>query len=448
MLEIIILAAGMGKRMRSALPKVLHQVGGQPMLAHVLDTARLLEPGRIHVVYGHGGEQVRASFLDPKLNWVEQPELLGTGDAVKRVMPHLEDSSQVLVLYGDVPLLRPATLRNLLAAAEFSVLTAELGDPSGYGRVVTDSEARVLAIVEQKDATPEARRIRRINSGILSVPAASLKRWLLELRPNNAQGEYYLTDIFALAARENVPAIAIDCVDLSEISGANDARQLAALSRAWYARQAEDLLDRGVRLAAPETLFNRARIEAAQDVEIDVNVVLEGVIRLGEGVRIGAFSVIKDCDLAAGTEVLSHCHLDGVRTTGACRIGPYARLRPGTELAEGSHVGNFVETKKAKLGRNSKANHLSYLGDATVGENVNIGAGTITCNYDGVNKFATHIEDGVFVGSNSSLVAPLTIGAGATIGAGSVVAKNAPSGELTIARARQVSIKQWRPKAK
>ena len=448
MLEIIILAAGMGKRMRSALPKVLQQVGGQPMLAHVLDTARALDPGRVHVVYGHGGEQVRARFNEPMLNWVEQPELLGTGDAVKRVIPHVHDSSRVLVLYGDVPLLRATTLSNLLAAGEFAVLTAELSDPSGYGRVVTDSEARVLAIVEQKDATPEALRIRRINSGIVSAPAAQLKRWLLALRPNNAQGEYYLTDIFALAARENASALAVDCADLSEISGANDARQLAELSQAWYARQAADLLDRGVRLAAPQTLFNRAQIDVAQDVEIDVNVVLEGVIRLGEGVKIGPFSVIKDCDLAAGTEVLSHCHLEGVRTTGACRIGPYARLRPGTELSEGSHVGNFVETKKTTLGRNSKANHLSYIGDATIGANVNIGAGTITCNYDGVNKFETVIEDGVFVGSNSSLVAPITVGANATIGAGSVIAKNAPPAELSVARARQVVVKGWRRPSK
>jgi bifunctional UDP-N-acetylglucosamine pyrophosphorylase / glucosamine-1-phosphate N-acetyltransferase len=444
MLDIVILAAGKGTRMRSNLPKVLQRVAGRPMLERVLDAAEALKPDAIHAVIGFGAEQVRARFAERHVHWVEQPTLDGTGGAVRCALPGLSDveGARTLILYGDVPLLRTETLRALLEQ-KFAVLTATLGDPTGYGRIVSDRAGFVRAVVEQRDADAEQRAIQRINSGIVLAPTAALKRWVRHLNRNNAQGEYYLTDIFAIAADEGQPARFVDIDDVREIEGANDPVQLLALSDALYAREARGLLDQGVRLAASNAVFVRGAVDAGRDVEVDVQVIFSGRVTLGDGVRIGAFSTVKDCELAAGTEVLAHCDLDGVRTTGPCRIGPYARLRPGTELAEGSHVGNFVETKKTILGANSKANHLSYLGDARIGANVNIGAGTITCNYDGVNKAETTIGDGVFVGSNSSLVAPLVVGADATIGAGSVISKDAPAGELTIARARQVTVKGW-----
>jgi bifunctional UDP-N-acetylglucosamine pyrophosphorylase / glucosamine-1-phosphate N-acetyltransferase len=445
-LHVIILAAGEGKRMKSALPKVLQPIAGRPMLAQVIDAARALQPAGIHVVYGHGGEQVRAAFADqPDLLWAEQAQQLGTGHAVAQAMPSVPDAATVLVLYGDVPLTRPETLRQLLAApGRLAVLVAEPEDPSGYGRVVRDAEGRVAAIVEHKDASNDQRQIRTVNTGIIAAESTALKRWLSALSNDNAQGEYYLTDVFASAAREFTAAEMVLVADPVEAEGANDPWQLAQLERAYQLRAARALCAQGARLLDPARVDQRGTVTVGRDVEIDVNVVLEGEVELGDGVRVGPFTRLKDVKLGAGTEVRAHCDLDGVVTDGAAQIGPYARLRPGTVLADGVHIGNFVETKKVSMGVGSKANHLTYLGDAVIGSKVNIGAGTITCNYDGVNKFTTVIEDGVFVGSNSSLVAPVTLGSNATIGAGSVITKHAPADELTVARARQGTIEGWR----
>lgn len=446
LLHVIILAAGEGKRMKSALPKVLQPIAGRPMLAQVIDAARALQPAGIHVVYGHGGEQVRAAFAgQPDLLWAEQAQQLGTGHAVAQAMPGVPDAATVLVLYGDVPLTRPETLRQLLAApGRLAVLVAEPEDPSGYGRVVRDAEGRVAAIVEHKDASNDQRQIRTVNTGIIAAESTALKRWLSALSNDNAQGEYYLTDVFASAAREFTAAEMVLVADPIEAEGANDPWQLAQLERAYQLRAARALCAQGARLLDPARVDQRGTVTVGRDVEIDVNVVLEGQVELGDGVRVGPFTRLKDVKLGAGTEVRAHCDLDGVVTEGAAQIGPYARLRPGTVLADGVHIGNFVETKKVSMGIGSKANHLTYLGDAVIGSKVNIGAGTITCNYDGVNKSTTVIEDGVFVGSNSSLVAPVTLGSNATIGAGSVITKHAPADELTVARARQETIEGWR----
>ncbi len=444
-LHVVVLAAGEGKRMKSPLPKVLQPVAGRPMLGHVLDTARALGAARIHVVHGHGGEAVRAAFqADADLVWVEQSERLGTGHAVQQAAPGLPDEARVLVLYGDVPLVRAESLRPLVAAeGALAVLVAELPDPTGYGRVLVDGQGRVQAIVEQKDATPEQRAVRTINTGLVAAEGAALKRWLANLRNENAQREYYLTDIFAMAAAEGRPATAVPVADAGEVEGANDPWQLAQLERAYQRRCARHLAEQGVQFADPARFDQRGSVEVGPGVRIDVDVVLEGRVVLGEGVRIGPFCRLKDVVLGAGTVVAAHSDLEGVVAEADCRIGPFARLRPGTQLAEGVHIGNFVETKQATMGKGSKANHLSYLGDARVGAGVNIGAGTITCNYDGVNKWVTTIGDGAFIGSNSSLVAPVSIGAMATIGAGSVVTKDAPEGQLTVARGRQVSIPGW-----
>ncbi len=450
-LHVIILAAGEGKRMKSALPKVLQPIAGRPMLAHVIDAARALAPAGIHVVYGHGGDEVQAAFADqPDLQWAHQAQQLGTGHAVAQAMPQVPDAANVLVLYGDVPLTRPETLQRLLAApGRVAVLVAEPGDPTGYGRVVRDAEGRVAAIVEHKDASDEQRRIRTINTGIIAAESTALRRWLSALSNHNAQGEYYLTDIFASAASEFSPAEMVLVADPIEAEGANDPWQLSQLERAYQLRAARALCTQGARVLDPSRFDQRGTVTVGRDVEIDVDVILEGKVELGDGVRIGPFTRLKDVKLGAGTLVRAHCDLDGVVCGDDAQIGPYARLRPGTVLADGVHVGNFVETKKISLGKGSKANHLTYLGDAVIGAGVNIGAGTITCNYDGINKFTTTIEDGVFVGSNSSLVAPVTLGRNATIGAGSVITKNAPADQLTIARGRQASIEGWqRPKKK
>ncbi|GGD46803.1 bifunctional UDP-N-acetylglucosamine diphosphorylase/glucosamine-1-phosphate N-acetyltransferase GlmU [Pseudoxanthomonas indica] len=450
-LHVIILAAGEGKRMKSALPKVLQPIAGQPMLAHVIAAARALQPQGIHVVYGHGGEQVRAAFADQAgLEWAEQSQQLGTGHAVAQAMPQVPDAATVLVLYGDVPLTRPETLQRLLEApGRLAVLVAEPEDPSGYGRIVRNAEGRVAAIVEHKDADDETRRIRTINTGIIAAESTALRRWLSTLSNSNSQGEYYLTDVFASAAGEFSPAEMVLVADPMEAEGANDPWQLGQLERAHQLRAARALCVQGARLLDPARFDQRGTVTVGRDVEIDVDVVLEGTVVLGDGVRIGPFSRLKDVNLGAGTLVRAHCDLEGVVAEGAALIGPYARLRPGTVLADGVHVGNFVETKKVSLGVGSKANHLTYLGDAVIGSGVNIGAGTITCNYDGINKFVTTIGDGVFVGSNSSLVAPVTLGDNATIGAGSIITKNAPADQLTVARARQMSIEGWqRPKKK
>jgi bifunctional UDP-N-acetylglucosamine pyrophosphorylase/glucosamine-1-phosphate N-acetyltransferase len=445
-LHVVILAAGEGKRMRSALPKVLQKIAGRPMLAHVIDTARALHPAGIHIVHGHGGDAVQQAFDDqPDLQWAEQAQQLGTGHALQQAMPGIPDGAQVLVLYGDVPLIAPATLQRLLEApGRLAVLAAEPGNPAGYGRIVRDAEGRVAAIVEHKDADDGQRRIGIVNTGVIAAEATPMKRWLQALRNDNAQGEYYLTDVFAQAAAEFSAAEIVLVSDAMETEGANDPWQLAQLERAFQLRAVRALCVQGVRFADPSRVDVRGTVSAGRDVEIDVDVILEGEVSLGDDVRIGPFCRLKDVSLAAGTQVRAHCDLDGARTEGAVTIGPFARLRPGTVLADGVHIGNFVETKNAVLGVGSKANHLSYLGDAVIGAQVNIGAGTITCNYDGVNKATTTIDDGAFIGSNSALVAPVTIGRAATIGAGSVITKDAPEGELTIARGRQETLPGWK----
>ena len=445
-LHIVILAAGEGKRMKSTLPKVLQKIAGRPMLSHVVDAARALEPAALHIVYGHGGAQVREAFSDQNdLRWIEQSEQKGTGHAVQQAMPAIPDNARVMVLYGDVPLIRTETLQAMLAFdAGLVVLAAELENPTGYGRIVLDAVGNVAAIVEQKDASAEQRALHLINTGMIAAHATPLKKWLSELKTNNAQGEYYLTDIFATAAHEYQAATVVRCGDVIETEGANDPWQLMQLERVFQTRAAKKLAEQGVRLMDAARFDLRGELTVGTDVEIDIDVIIEGKVTLGNGVKIGPFCRLKNVSLAAGVHVHPHCDLEGVVAGVNCVIGPFARLRPGTELGEAVHIGNFVETKKAKLGKASKANHLSYLGDAVIGEKVNIGAGTITCNYDGVNKFQTTIEDGVFVGSNSSLVAPVTLGKDATIGAGSVITSNAPAGELTISRARQASISEWR----
>lgn len=448
-LHVVILAAGEGKRMKSSLPKVLQAIAGRPMLAHVIDAARELNPAGIHIVYGHGGDQVRDAFAGhTDLHWVEQARQLGTGHAVQQAMPDVPDGAQALVLYGDVPLITAGSLRRLLAVpGRLGVLIAELEDPAGYGRIVRDAEGRVGAIIEHKDADDEQRRIRIVNTGILVAEATALKGWLAALSSDNAQGEYYLTDVFAAAAAEYSAAEMVRVADSVETEGANDPWQLAQLERAFQLRSVKTLCVDGVRFADVNRVDVRGRVTAGRDVEIDVDVILEGDIALGDGVRIGPYTRLRNVTLAAGTQVRAHCDLDGATTEGAVLIGPFARLRPGTVLADGAHIGNFVEVKNSTLGVGSKANHLTYLGDARIGSGVNIGAGTITCNYDGVNKSATTIEDDAFIGSNTSLVAPVTIGKDATIGAGSVITKNAPEGELTVARARQETLDGWqRPK--
>ena len=446
-LHVIVLAAGAGTRMKSNRAKVLMPLAGRPLLAHVLDTARALQPEAIHIVYGHCGEQVRAAFADqPDLHWVLQAERLGTGHAVEQAIAGVPRTARVLVLYGDVPLTRVETLQELLQAndGKFSLLTTRLADPQGYGRVMCDGNGTVREVVEEKDADISQRAVNLVNTGILAADALALRGWIKQLDRNNAQGEYYLTDIFRMAAAEGRGALSVECADPVEAAGANDPVQLAELEAAWRRRSTHDLLREGVRMADPLRVDVRGTVEAGRDVELDIDVILEGKVVLGDDVRIGPFTRVKDVNLAAGTVLLPHCDLDGVVTRGPCTIGPFARLRPGTELAAGVHIGNFVETKKTRIGEGSKANHLTYLGDTEIGSGVNVGAGTITCNYDGVNKFVTRIGDGAFIGSNSALVAPVTIGAQATIGAGSVITREAPAGELTVARGRQQSYPDWK----
>ncbi|PJK15114.1 UDP-N-acetylglucosamine diphosphorylase/glucosamine-1-phosphate N-acetyltransferase [Lysobacteraceae bacterium NML07-0707] len=444
-LHIVILAAGEGKRMKSRLPKVLQKVAGKPMLGHVIDTARQLKPAGIHIVYGHGGDQVLAAFsAEADLQWAEQRQRLGTGHAVQQVMAQIPAAARVLVLYGDVPLISAESLEKLLAQdAALVVLVAELANPTGYGRILRDAEGRVGAIVEEKDANDEQRAVRIVNTGILAADADALRDWLGSLSNDNAQGEYYLTDIFAKAAHEYRAAEMVVVADPQETEGANDPWQLAQLERAFQQRAVKALCSQGMRFADPARVDVRGQVQADMDVEVDIDVIFEGEVVLGEGVRIGPFCRLKNVHIAAGTHVHAHCDLEGAQVGANSRIGPYARLRPGAALAEGVHIGNFVEVKKSSLGQGSKANHLSYIGDADIGSGVNIGAGTITCNYDGVNKSRTVIGDGAFIGSNSALVAPVEVGAGATIGAGSTVTRSAPEGQLTLARARQQTLPEW-----
>lgn len=449
-LHIIVLAAGEGKRMKSKRAKVLMPLAGQPLLAHVLATARALQPQAIHVVYGFHGDQVLAAFDgQPDLLWALQAEQLGTGHAVGQALRTIPDGSRVLVLYGDVPLTRAQTLRRLVQTeSKASMLATRVANPHGYGRVLRDGNGHVRAVVEEKDADDTQRGINLINTGILSADAESLRRWIAKLDRNNAQGEYYLTDIFQIAAAENHAALCIECEDAMEAAGANTPWQLTELEDAYRQRAVYALAQEGVRIVDPRRVDVRGTVSAGRDVDIDIDVILEGDVQLGDDVRVGPYSRLKNVQLAAGTLVHAHCDLEGVVTHGPCVIGPFARLRPGTELAAGVHVGNFVETKKTRIGEGSKANHLTYLGDTVIGRRVNVGAGTITCNYDGVNKFVTTIEDDAFIGSNSALVAPVTVGAEATIGAGSVITKDAPSGELTVARGRQTTLPGWKRPSK
>jgi bifunctional UDP-N-acetylglucosamine pyrophosphorylase/glucosamine-1-phosphate N-acetyltransferase len=445
-LHIIILAAGEGTRMLSRLPKVLHTVGGKPMLVHLLETAATLQPDRVHVVIGSGADRVREACGHLQVHWVEQSERRGTGHAVDQAMPGIPDDAYVLVLLGDHPLIPGPVLQPLLQEPipPLAVLTVVLDDPKGYGRVERDRTGRINGIVEERDATPAQRAIHEVNTGIILAQAGPLRRWLQQLECSNSKNEYYLTDIFAMAYKQGFEIRAVQAPDARDLQGANDRRQVAALEHRYRQRMADELMANGVCLLDPARIDVRGKVSVGRDVVIDINVVLEGEIQLGDGVVVGPGCVLSNCSLAAGTVVKAYSVLEGVRTSGACEIGPFARLRPGTELSQGSRIGNFVEVKNSRFGEHSKANHLSYVGDATVGQRVNIGAGTITCNYDGANKYPTVIEDDAFIGSDSQLVAPVTVGKGATIGAGSTISKDAPAGELTLSRARQTTVKGWK----
>ncbi|GAB5412610.1 MAG: bifunctional UDP-N-acetylglucosamine diphosphorylase/glucosamine-1-phosphate N-acetyltransferase GlmU [Congregibacter sp.] len=443
MLEVVILAAGQGTRMRSALPKVLHPLANQPLLHHVLETARQLSPQRLHVVIGHGADAVRERLDAPDINWIEQKEQLGTGHAVLQAIPSIDVSSQVLVLYGDVPLLRHETLASL-ANNSPALLTAQLDDPTGYGRVVRDHSGELKGVVEHKDASDEQRLINEINTGVLVFPAALLGDYLPRVGNANAQGEYYLPDVLAMAVDEGHCVIALRADEASETMGINDRQQLAEAESLYRKRTADALMREGVSLLDPSRIDVRGRLSCDRDVIIDVNCVFEGEVHLGPGVRIGANCVLKDCSISEGSVIHPMSHIDSASVGEKCNVGPFARLRPGTKLGDNARVGNFVETKNAEVGAGSKINHLSYVGDARLGEGVNIGAGTITCNYDGVNKHHTEFGNNVFVGSNSTLVAPISIGDGGFVAAGSTVTVNVPEEALGVARGKQRNISGWK----
>ncbi len=451
--SVVVLAAGQGKRMQSTLPKVLQPLAGRPLLEHVIRAARGIQPAAIYVVHGHGAEKVRTAFAEQTdLKWALQAEQLGTGHAVVQAMPTIPDDHQVLVLCGDVPLVRSETLARLVAdgaGGKLALLTARVDDATGYGRVLRDAKGNVTRIVEHKDASDDERRVNEINTGLIAFAAGPLRRYLGNLKSNNSQREYYLTDVIGMAFADDVKVQGILAESATEVLGINDRVQLAAAERAWQRRQAAELMARGATLADPERLDVRGDVTVGRDVFIDVGVVLEGKVVLGDRARVGAYAVIADSTLGADTQVHPHSVLNGVAAGDDCEIGPFARLRPGTVLSGHVKVGNFVETKNSQIAAHSKVNHLSYVGDATVGTGVNVGAGTITCNYDGANKHRTVIGDGVFIGSGSMLVAPVEIGAGATIGAGSTITKGAPAGELTLERSKQVTVTGWqRPKKK
>ena len=446
-LTVIILAAGAGTRMKSALPKVLHTVAGRPLLEHVADTAAKLNPRQVMVVYGHGGEHVPETLSHLPVTWVEQAQRLGTGHAVDQALPAVPDQDTVLILYGDVPLVRQDTLEALVSAATadtLALLTIELEDPSGYGRILRDAKGRVLRIVEHKDASTEEKRVREINTGVMAVSARRLKPWLAAIDNNNTQGEYYLTDVIAKAVADGVNIHTVCPRDELEIMGVNDKVQLAQVERRHQADQAERLMRAGVTLRDPSRFDLRGTLTAGADVVIDVGVILEGEVTLGDGVYVGPYSILRNATLGEGVQVLSHTLIDEARIGARCRIGPFARIRPGTALAEEAHIGNFVEIKAAQVGRGSKINHLSYVGDASVGHGTNIGAGTITCNYDGANKHRTVIGDDVFIGSDTQLIAPVTVSDGATIGAGSTITRDTPPGELTLSRVKQETRSGWK----
>ena len=449
-LSVIILAAGQGTRMRSELPKVLQPIAGQPLLTHVLATARELGAADVCVVYGHGGEAVPAALADDSLRWALQAEQLGTGHAVQQAMPGTPDDNQVLILFGDVPLLTPGTLQRLLDETgqdEVAVLTVDMDNPSGYGRIVRDGTS-VTGIVEHKDASPEQLEIAEVNTGVMVCPAARLRKWLDNLGNDNAQGEYYLTDIVAMAVRERVKVNGIKANSEAEVLGINDKKQLAEAERALQARLVNELMAAGVGFADPARVDIRGNLECGSDVFIDVNAIFEGDVYLGDGATVESNNLVRDSRLGSGTVVHSNCHIEGATTGERCEIGPFARLRPGAELADDVKVGNFVEVKMSTIAKGSKVNHLTYIGDAEIGTGVNVGAGTITCNYDGANKHKTTIGDNVFIGSGVELVAPVEIGAGATIGAGSTITKVAPDGELTLERSKQVTVKGWKKPSK
>jgi bifunctional UDP-N-acetylglucosamine pyrophosphorylase/glucosamine-1-phosphate N-acetyltransferase len=445
-MNIVILAAGQGKRMHSNLPKVLHPVAGKALVAHVIDAARSLSPETVCLVYGHGGDAVRTTIAAPDLRWVLQEPQLGTGHAVMQAIPQLSAAETTLVLYGDVPLIQAETLKKLVHAARgaLAILTVELAEPAGYGRIVHNASGEVVRIVEQKDATPDERSIREVNTGIIALPTARLAEWLGRLSNDNAQQEYYLTDIVGMAVADGVPIRTTQPQGEWEVLGVNSKVQLAELERVAQRQTAERLMEQGVRLADPARIDVRGELRCGRDVFIDVNCVFEGQVLLEEAVEIGPCCVLKNASIGAGSRLAAFSHIEDAIVGPDGVIGPFARLRPGTELAAGVHVGNFVELKNTKVAAQSKANHLAYIGDAIIGSRVNIGAGTITCNYDGANKFKTIIEDDAFIGSDTQLVAPVTVGRGATLGAGTTLTKDAPPDTLTISRARQVSISGWK----
>ena len=451
-LSVVILAAGQGTRMRSHLPKVLHSLAGRPLLGHVIGTAQALDAAAIHVVFGHGGEQVREALGLPAVNWIEQAEQLGTGHAVAQATPTVPADHRVLVLYGDVPLITAETLRHLVAAGgsgAVSLLTAELPDPQGYGRIVRGADGNVLGIVEQKEATPQQLAIHEINTGMMSAPAKNLQQWLARLDNDNAQGEYYLTDIIAMAVADGVAVHTVRAPSEDEILGVNDRVQLAYLERRYQLRQAEKLMRAGVTLSDPARIDIRGTVEAGLDVVVDIDVILEGRVVLGDNVQVGAHCLLKETEVGAGAVIHPHSVVEQAVIGPGCQVGPFARIRPDTVLEAGARVGNFVEIKKSTVGEGSKINHLSYVGDAIIGREANIGAGCITCNYDGANKHQTIVGDRAFIGSDTQLVAPVEVGADAVIGAGSTITRTAPPGELTVSRARQTTVRVWkRPQKK
>ena len=437
--------------MYSQLPKVLHPLAGRPLIEHVLESARTLAPERICVVYGHGGEQVRNALADPSLSFARQEPQLGTGHAVQQALPLLSPAAVTLVLYGDVPLIRPATLQRLLTQCRggVGVLTAKLDEPGGYGRIVRNSEGAIRAIVEEKDASPEQKRIREINTGLMALPTARLAAWLERLKNDNAQREYYLTDIVTLALLDGVEVHAVAADDASETLGVNGRADLAQVERIYQRRYAAHLMEAGVMLADPDRFDMRGTLTCGTDVHIDVNCVFEGRVSLGDGVEVGANCVLRNVSVASDTKIEALSFLEDADIGARCRIGPYARIRPGTRLGEDVHIGNFVEVKASDIAAGSKANHLAYIGDTSIGRNVNVGAGTITCNYDGANKHRTVIEDEVFIGSDTQLVAPVTVRRGATIGAGSTITREVPAEALAITRTKQSTIPGWkRPRKK
>ncbi|WP_145518309.1 bifunctional UDP-N-acetylglucosamine diphosphorylase/glucosamine-1-phosphate N-acetyltransferase GlmU [Yersinia bercovieri] len=444
-MSVVILAAGKGTRMYSDLPKVLHPLAGKPMVQHVIDAAMKLGAQNVHLVYGHGGELLKKRLSDPSLNWVLQAEQLGTGHAMQQAALHFSDDEDVLMLYGDVPLISVDTLQRLLAAKPqggIGLLTVKLDDPSGYGRIVREN-GDVVGIVEHKDASDAQREINEINTGILVANGRDLKRWLSRLDNNNAQGEFYITDIIAMARADGQKIATVHPTRLSEVEGVNNRLQLATLERVFQCEQAEKLLLAGVMLLDPARFDLRGELTHGRDITIDTNVIIEGRVTLGDRVRIGTGCVLKNCVIGDDSEISPYTVLEDSRLDAGCTVGPFARLRPGAELAEGAHVGNFVEIKKTRLGKGSKAGHLSYLGDAEIGSGVNIGAGTITCNYDGANKFKTIIGDNVFVGSDTQLVAPVTVANGVTIAAGTTVTRDIAEDELVLSRVKQVHVQGW-----